>query len=373
MAIIKSANQPLIDQKEVGYLTASVAAGSTVTLNMKDTSQFIANRYALLGKLGSEGSEVCLISSITSETALVVATVVSPHAIDDQVTQLDYNQVEFSWSATSTGAKSIPIIKDVEADDLYTTYNDTAHSTGYGFLRYYHEQSTTYSNYSSAILLTGTADDSVSELKKQALSITNEKVGDLITEDYLLDELNNWQRDIDRQKDWSWQLTSYPDSVVTAQKTYTLPTNIKYTSSQKAILQVYMEDEIRLEYIDKEGYEILEHDSPADGLPIRYTVYDGSLYLMPAASSTYSGDTLTFNYYKSIPTLTDDSSETIIPFYNIAQYYVAWKIEMRKGNKEQGDYWRQIYENRVAGEMRRDRSGQEARFVPLINGARLKR
>lgn len=512
MPFLRAANTQLTANREKSWLVASCAAGAS-SITVADYSQFAVSQILLIGNFGDERSEVIITHASTTPTSAGVITLKAgttttfAHSIDDPVTVIGYNFVEFSrttvnttlttaattasttlYLASTTGlaASGTVIIGDgtddevtytaisgntltgvsgvsvshavgaavwqpsvltafsgtpIEADDQNTTYNDTTNTTGYGLIRFvnYPVSTATYSKYSELIPYTTPPANAVRRMKDAALAVCHEQISDTVTEEFLLNELNNFQRDVDSQKDWSWQLTSYSDEVVSGQKDYDLPGDIKYTASQKGVLQVYMHDNIRLEYVDKEEYEILVHNDVSTSLaagvavtdttisltdgtdfadsgtivigddeitytgkstntltgvddidsthtagdtvwqdsslgqPVRYTIYEGHLYLEPVASTDFDEYSLTYNYYRSIPELTSDVSETIIPFFHLSQYYLAWKIEIMKGNKDMADYWRQIFENRLAGEMRRDRSGQEARFIPILSGWRPKR
>lgn len=369
MALLRANNSPLLDGKEKSFLVANSAAG-TATVTVKDYAQFAVGLPVLIGNLGSESSEIIRIHTSTAPTSAGVVTLASnlvyAHSINDPITQIDFNQVEFSRATTVAGSKSVLATQAIEADDLYTVYNDTVNSTGYGFLRFKNSYTTVYSSYSDAIPYAGLPENSVAMMKKRALQITHTEISDKISDDFILSELNNWQDEIGQMKDWDFEQTTLTDTIVTDQEDYTIPVTMKEQDSNKSVLNIHYTDSLPLEYIDKNKYDLVNYDPPASGTPTQFTIYEGVLYLFPAPSSTFSGDTLTYVVRRKIPALTSDSSETIITFYTISQYYLAWKIELEKGNKDQGDYWRGIYENRLSGVMRRNRTGQEARFHPII-------
>lgn len=365
MSLIRANNAPLLNGKERSYLTVSVAAGDG-TATVADYAQFTINNYVLVGELGQEGSEIIKIHASTVPTSAGVITFASnlvyPHSINDPVVQIDFNQVEFSRATTTTGSKSVLATSNIEADDLYTSYNDIVNSTGYGFVRYKNSATTTYSSYSGPIPYAGLEQNSVRKLKDQALTMVHERVGGLITDDFLLQELNNWQYDVTRQKDWDFEMDSATDTLVTSQENYTVSTDLKYQSTNRSIINLHLSGEQPMQYIDKTQYEEILASAPSDGKPVMYTIYNGELLLTPPPSSDFSGDTLYYDFIKKVPELTQDTDTTIIPFHNTSQYYLAWKIEELKGNDTRADRYRQLYENRLAGEMRRNRDMQDKGF-----------
>ena len=54
-----------------------------------------------------------------------------------------------SRATTATGAKTVLATNEIEPDDLYTRYEDSANTTGYGFTRW--KNGADYSEYSDPI------------------------------------------------------------------------------------------------------------------------------------------------------------------------------------------------------------------------------
>lgn len=100
------------------------------------------------------------------------------------------------------------------------------------------------------------------------------------------------------------------------------------------------------------------------GKPTKYTIYNGNLYCEIPVSSTEAGKKFKLSFYEKIDRLTDYTDVTSIPFYNIAQYYLASRIEYKKGNHTEGDKWFSLYENKVAQEVRKDDVPTIKKFVP---------
>jgi hypothetical protein len=64
-------------------------------------------------------------------------------------------------------------------------------------------------------------------------------------------------------------------------------------------------------------------------------VYDNVLILDVPVSKEEAGKKLKIKYLKKLSDLTDLSSTTEIPFYRAIPWYVAHKIQIRKGNTDE--------------------------------------
>ena len=66
------------------------------------------------------------------------------------------------------------------------------------------------------------------------------------------------------------------------------------------------------------------------GLPLQYTVFDGSLYFDRPISSTYAAYKIKLKYFKKVSTLSEISDTTSVSFYNIMKFYVAYRIAEKR-------------------------------------------
>lgn len=361
MPLIRANNTDLIKDQARTWLTASIAAGVTPTLTVKDSAGFdtsIANPKVLIGELGSETAEIVALTSATPPHAMVVGTTTYAHSIDEPVTQILYNQVEFYYSTTSSTSGIVgaaTTTKSIDVSSKYTLYNDVTYTTGYAFIRF--KNASAYSSYSSAIPYTGLVSGSVGKIIEQGLNLTNETISDLITHDFLVNEVNNWQNEVVRQKDWDWEFDTITSlTMLTNTQAYNIPSTLKYGYTDRSILQIRVDDGdnyIPLKYVDRITFNELDIDSPT-GLPAFYTIWDSQLLLSPTPTSTYNANTISMDVWKAITEVNDDGDTVTVPFFTIAPYYLAWKIEARKGNDVASEKWRQLYESRLAGEMRRE-------------------
>jgi hypothetical protein len=434
MAILQASNLILTDGQEETTLTVAAASGAT-TLTVFNIQDFAISNYILIGDWGDDDAEIIQLHAATAPTGttitLVAGGLARSHSVGDKVKRINFNQVEFSRYVAVGDAPSVLTTKATEADDEYTSYNDTTNATGYWRFRFKNSTTTVYTSYSGYFAYTGPVVNSVEQMKRDALDLTNEEISDLITNQYLLNQLNHWQREIEEVRNWSWETATHIDTVSSGQMEYDLPTDMKHAYSPNDIIQIRIKNYTALANIDKKEYDeklvdtiystlagnvalidttitltdssdfpnagsitigndtidFTANDTTTNILsgvtgitsthatgdtvwtttsldqPMYYAITNGHYYLFPIADSTLNGLSITLDYYKWLDSLTSDVSVTTIPFYGIAQYYLAWKIMERKGNTQAADRWRQIYENRLSSEMKRDQPVNYGRFT----------
>ena len=69
--------------------------------------------------------------------------------------------------------------------------------------------------------------------------------------------------------------------------------------------------------------------------PTKWTVFEDYLILNQPPSDDYEDYAIKIKYYKTLTALTEVSDSITIPFYNVFQYYIASRIEQRRGNTEE--------------------------------------
>lgn len=70
------------------------------------------------------------------------------------------------------------------------------------------------------------------------------------------------------------------------------------------------------------------------GLPTRYTIFNGNIYLDVPPSSTYENYKIKIRYLRAMTRITQSSDTTIVTFTNAFQWYLAARIEYRRGRNE---------------------------------------
>lgn len=176
--MVIAAPNPSTDELEKSYLTQAYSSGTT-TLTVQNANRFAANDRLLLGTMGHEGSEVVTLSAVNADgQTLTTGATKFPHAIDDVVIQLRFDQVKFYRSTTGSGgayALLAAVDMDVDNDTLTTYYDDTAGLTTYYYKSALYNSQSTLEAAASAIVSGG--------------GYTRNQVGKLI--DDFLDEIGD--------------------------------------------------------------------------------------------------------------------------------------------------------------------------------------
>jgi len=261
MRILPISNKILTQDRKGSHLTADVAAGSS-TITVSSILGFAINQVILIGEFGNEKSEIIKTHTSTAPTGFTVtlnSTLSTAHSGGTYVTILDWDQVEISWSATTTGAKAILDTIALQADQNETLYTDTVESTGYYFVRYKNSFSpASYSEYSDPIPWGGFGTNTVNYIIQYALGHNGlADFGDIITHQFCIDEINACLQYIrGKLKKWHRLQSFNYDLGDTARGVYSyaLPSDM-WSYSNKCILDVRVGDNSGLTYIDKKELE----------------------------------------------------------------------------------------------------------------------
>jgi len=123
--------------------TNSVDAFNTdTTTNVNSDENFSGGDNSLLfGEFGDENSEIVAFTSATGNV-LTHAALTKDHPIGTPIYLIKANQVSFQRSATVDGTYTELSKVDINPEDLYTIYDDTTNTTGFGKAKFYNSDAT---------------------------------------------------------------------------------------------------------------------------------------------------------------------------------------------------------------------------------------
>lgn len=157
MKHLSVSNSILLQGRPFTYLTAQSAAGAT-TLAVENANNLAINQILSLGEIGNQGTEIVKThasAAVSGLTITLTAALARTHAPYKKVSIILYDQVEFSHASTITGSKTVLVTKNLDFSKDDTTYDDTANSSGYYFVRFKNSIDSTFSEYSDAIPFAG--------------------------------------------------------------------------------------------------------------------------------------------------------------------------------------------------------------------------
>ena len=112
------------------------------------------------------------VSSSSGTTITLVVAPQYPHPNGTPVYNIDRNQIRFSRGTTVVAADSSTLATvEIDCDQLYTTYEDTTNTTGFGFARAMNSADSTFSNYSESFPYAGYGENSLKKIFDSASTV----------------------------------------------------------------------------------------------------------------------------------------------------------------------------------------------------------
>lgn len=303
--LLKAYNRALTQDREKTYLTSSIAAASTdLVVAAVDTNSWADNDYLIIGEIGSPTAEVMQVNGAVSDgTALTVDRSGAAggtrfaHSSGEPIYRLDYNRVEFNRNTadTTTGVSVLTTV-EIQPDDEFTRYEDTANTTGYGFVRFNNETSGAFSAYSDGVNYEAAGEGSSYDprtlwrLRKRVRVLLDEdRPNSKLSDDAINDAINDKQRDIAHQRLWSFFEAERSFSTVANQFSYALPSTVQKTYNATFDTQPLI-------YHNYDQWKILHwNNNQSVATPSHYSIWNRNLLLFPRPSTAAASTTLGAN------------------------------------------------------------------------------
>ena len=314
-----SRNEELVTDRERTYLTTEVAVGgTTLTVRAVDANAWADDDYIIVGEIGTKTAEILRISATVTDGASLTITQTAKgvadaggcryaHSVDEPVYRIDYNQVEFSRATTATGTKTVlSATEEIQPDDLFTRYEDSANSTGYGFVRF--RNGSSYSEYSAAIPYTGYTKKSLGRMIKMIRRHLDEPDYRDLTDLDIIEELNEKQRDIAHERLWPFYEDIFSDSIVANQNKYTIDDDVVDGKVHTVVMRTDP-----LAKMDRQRFNMLQWDTTTVGDPTHYHVWQNQLTIWPVRDTAAEADALDGDITASAVTIMVDDNSGFAP------------------------------------------------------------
>jgi len=295
--VIKIAHLELPENIITQLAVDALATGTSLTV--LDNSGFSDTDLILIGDLGEQQTEIKKVNAaVTYGTAITSTALTFNHAAGSQVMRILFNQWKIYGNSTNTSVGAVLLATvDMQVNKEYTTYVNTGTEYAYYLvLPYNSETSVTGDSYSDGVAQTGYTELTVGSIVESALDSTNKKLGGKITEKLLIREINDCMDYISTELKRMSYLQSFNYVLgQTAQgtKTYTLPTDIIDKNTNKGILDVRLNGQTSLQYVDKREMNELQTDLSTTTVRTQAVATDTSLAVVNSYDFADSG-TLTF-------------------------------------------------------------------------------
>lgn len=309
-------NFELTKNREYTYLTAVAAvADTTITVRAVDTNAWADNDYIVVGEIGSGNAEIMQVNGAVSDgTSLTIDRSGSAgglryaHAANEPVYRLDYNKIEFSRAVTETGSKTVLATNEIQVDNLFTRYEDINNNTGFGFVRFKNDTTSNFSSYSDGIPYTGYTPKSLGRMQRSVRRLLNEPALDQVTDDDIIEEINEKQRDIAHERLWPFYEDTFSDSTVAYQKAYTIDSDIAFGKVHNVTVKSQP-----LAKIDTVRFDMLQWDVAITGNPTHIRVWNGDIELYPMLTTSAQTTTLNGSLGTSATSITVVSTSGFSP------------------------------------------------------------
>jgi len=255
---------------EFTFLNTDYASGVS-SFAVDNGLKFDTAEYLVFGNIAAEKSEIILTSGAPTATTITTASASSfAHSRGEKIQFIPYNQIEI-YKSTDGITYTLLATTSIRVDSSETYYNEVdGLSTYYYKVRFKNSTTTKYSSYSDAVLATGFLENSAGSVIKKALIQLGETIDDeVITKEFLFEALNEGRREIDEHVGiirWPFRTEFDYDAgnVIPGTNTLTLPTNLRYPSTNENILSVRIgHNKESLNYVDKQTlnsyYESVAH------------------------------------------------------------------------------------------------------------------
>lgn len=233
------------------YLESDSAIGATsLSANALD---FSIGQFIVVGQPGNEKTEIIQIhaSTVPTATTITLASALSfAHSRGDVIKFIPYNQIVAEYSADGVTYVAIAAV-NIRAD-ASETYMQRASdpATYYYHSRFFNSSTGLYSAYSSAVIASGYADNTVASVKQRALGQLGEKISDLISDQ----NLNDWIMEGRRWADQNPAVLRYSfrtkfgqviGQMLAGQWSIAAPTDLRDRNTYKNILSLRMGNQNR--------------------------------------------------------------------------------------------------------------------------------
>ena len=238
--ILKFKNQRIINAgTPISSTTAQMdATDTTIAVLSDDRFASATDKYVLFGNFGDENSELVAFTSATGNV-LTVGAVTKDHPTGTPAYLLNANQVEFFYCATVDGTYASLSKVAIDPESLVTTYEDAAHTTGFGKAIFYNAAAVeTYQTYWEIIKYDNDTRATRGFVKRVSMDRQNIPDGDPdVTEDFLNDAVTECdQRIKDEKINWKEEFAELTVETVVGQTKYDISSYFKEQLTISSIL-----------------------------------------------------------------------------------------------------------------------------------------
>jgi hypothetical protein len=253
MALLKYPNKSIVTNAPSTFLANDYLTTGQSSVVVSNASVGSGYAFIVVENIANEKCEILPVTSISGNTITLTSNTGFSHQAGAIVYFINYNQIEFSYSSTFSGVKSVLATKNISVSDEYTVYEDTANLSGYAYTRLKNGVAATFGAYSSAIPYSYSR-KSARELKTLALLELNEENAPSITDEFVFRLINKAESEIvnlRKKGKWAWLRThNYAlGTFATGGWRLALPADIQDRETDESIEEVKLGTGHNLQYL----------------------------------------------------------------------------------------------------------------------------
>jgi hypothetical protein len=329
---ILSNNKELFSSVYKSNLKADAVLGSG-EITVYNIAIFAINYVICIGEYGKAGSEIIkthVATAPTGSTVTLASNLVKDHAKDVPVYVIPFDQIEFSWSATSDGVKTVLSTDTIDPEQEEMVYQDTSHTSGYYFTRFKNSITSVYSNYSDPYPYEGLPENTVGYAIDTAMNELGVVFGDTLNYTMFIGWANEMLRNV-RGKLNKWNNFFTPGYILgqvsLGVRRWALPDDCYNQNSNSSIANVKIGNEVPLFSITRAEYLQAIEDTTYTEIATQPSIGDTSLVLDDTSDLDESGSLDVFvsgTKYTITYTAKDDSTNTLSGIPDSGDYSISY-------------------------------------------------
>ena len=252
----------LLNPTYQSFLVVDSDSGSG-SITVKNLTGFAINQILLIGEPGNQNSEIIKTHSSTAPTSGVItlaSNTVNPHGVGTKVYVINYDDVRFFHASTASGSQTQFADRSIVANNDTTNVDDTSHSSGFYFAKFYNTITGSLSSVSDAAPYNGYTIFSARSIIDNALGMINKKTSSVLTDEYAFMQIDNCQMECLREyKRWSFmqEFNYVLGQSYEGQLRVALPADCDDQQTTKSVYNFRIGKQDGMIWIDKEEWDAM--------------------------------------------------------------------------------------------------------------------
>jgi hypothetical protein len=283
---------------EIALIKEPVTSGSNKTITLDNNDSFSADDYVIIGEIGNPQTEIAQITSTSGSTNITVNELSFARNTEIKVQKMPYNQIKLYHADTESGSKTLLSTKDMDVNDMYTSFTSTE-TSGYFFFSLYNSTTSTESKYTHPINAGGLESNTRMSIYNLIKGLYKGDSDD----DLIYSLIDIAEHEIAGERRWKWTEKKAEFTTTIDKQEYDLVSDLNITDF-KAIFAIEYED-YPIHLINIDTSRRLQWITTTSTIPNSVAMWDETLIFSHKPSEE---KTVTIYYYCTTDGFTDTTS-----------------------------------------------------------------